>query len=641
MRQKSLPLAVRTASAPARADSATVQPTGRRQFRDVVSVLVMLALVPTLMLPTLQALALGPALSVNGQVEPGATLSISGRGFEPNTKLVLSWDVTPAWQARSNQRGDLQTRINVPADAALGDHVVVASYATEPGKAKKDQVLATGSVASVTVTVAVTDTGAASPTASAGTPSAEPSTEPSAPPLSPSPPATASPTSSPTPAPTSTPPAGSSGDRAVATNGSDANPGTLALPWRTLQKAADSAAPGATVFVRGGAYAGFSMTRSGTAGESITFTGYPGETAVVAGTSSTVNVIRLAGVHDVVLRNLVVRGAAADKSGAGIRIDSGSYRVSVLGNLLHDNRSYGISIVDSTQVTIRGNEITGNAEGVYVLRAGSGVLISDNDVHHQDRMVVATVGGNDDHGGVGIAFVRTAGTVTATGNRIWGNRAVSPDYGYDGGAFEIYAASNVVMTGNTAWNNRNVIETGSDGTPCRNNVFSRNVAYGATTADVSKGMVLRCAENMLIANNTFYRLDEFVFDFKAGGNWGTSVAGLRVMNNVAVMAAGKIYGVDADVLSDVRVDHNLIWHEAGGTLGTVTGYGWTTSLATLRSWTGFDLHGMNAPPRFAESGILNLRLSSASAAVDRALLLPGVSDEFLGGGPDIGRYESY
>ena len=41
----------------------------------------------------------------------------------------------------------------------------------------------------------------------------------------------------------------------VATDGDDAAPGTSDEPWATLQKAADTVPPGATVYVRGGTYA--------------------------------------------------------------------------------------------------------------------------------------------------------------------------------------------------------------------------------------------------------------------------------------------------------------------------------------------------------------------------------------------------
>ena len=86
---------------------------------------------------------------------------------------------------------------------------------------------------------------------------------------------------------------------------------------------------------------------------------------------------------------------------------------------------------------------------------------------------------------------RSTGHVLASGNRVWGNRAPSYDYGWDGSAFEIYGASNVTITDNVAWDNENVLETGTDksGPACSGNVFARNVAYGGTTARALVGHV--------------------------------------------------------------------------------------------------------------------------------------------------------
>ena len=44
-------------------------------------------------------------------------------------------------------------------------------------------------------------------------------------------------------------------------------------------------------------------------------------------------------------------------------------------------------------------------------------VVVGNDIHHNDRMVTSSRGGN------GIVFSKTTGRVTATGNRLWGNRA--------------------------------------------------------------------------------------------------------------------------------------------------------------------------------------------------------------------------
>ena len=253
-------------------------------------------------------------------------------------------------------------------------------------------------------------------------------------------------------------------------------------------------------------------------------------------------------------------------------------------------------------------------------------------------MVVATAGGHDDHGGVGVALVKTTGSVVVDRNRLWANRAKSPDWGYDGGAFEIYGASNVLIRSNVMWDNRVVIETGSDGAACANNIFRRNVAYGATTRDVSKGMVFRCAEGMLVAYNTFHNLNQFVFDLKHGGAaHATSIGGLEIVNNIAAMAGGKIYGLESALPSSVRVDYNLVWQRDGGTIGSKLGQGSTGSLTTWRAWTGFDRHSVNRGPRFVDPGAHDYRITSRSPAKDRGTWVSGGGSQ--SSSPDIGRWE--
>lgn len=424
----------------------------------------------------------------------------------------------------------------------------------------------------------------------------------------------------------------------VASDGRDSNPGTASRPWRTLQHAADVVRPGATVLIRSGTYSGFVMKRSGTSSSPITFQPYRTETVTIAGGSATANVIKITGAHHVTIRGLRVTGAAASRGGAGIRVENGSYGIVLDKNLIYRNRSYGISIVDSRSVSVTRNEIKRNAEGVYVQRGGSGVRIAANRIHHQDRMVVATVGGHDDHGGVGVSLVKTTGNVVVERNRLWANRAASPDWGYDGGAFEIYGASNALIVRNEMWNNRVVIETGSDGPACTNNIFRRNVAYGATTRDVSKGMVFRCAENMLVAYNTFHDLDHFVFDLKNGGtNHSTSIRGLRIYNNIAAMDGGKIYGVESALPSSVSIDYNLVWQRRGGTIASKVGLGSTGSLRTWRAWTGFDLHGVNSAPLFLDEAGHDYQLRGRSPARDSATWVSGGGHQ--ASNPDIGRWE--
>jgi len=77
----------------------------------------------------------------------------------------------------------------------------------------------------------------------------------------------------------------------VATTGSDQNPGTLAKPFRTIQKAANEMKPGDTCLVRGGVYREWVKPLQGGTSENrrITYKAYPGETPVIKGSERITN----------------------------------------------------------------------------------------------------------------------------------------------------------------------------------------------------------------------------------------------------------------------------------------------------------------------------------------------------------------
>ena len=71
-------------------------------------------------------------------------------------------------------------------------------------------------------------------------------------------------------------------DRYVAPTGKDTNAGTLSAPWKTVQKAANSAKAGDTVHIREGSYTEkVQINVSGTSSARITFRNYTGEKPVL------------------------------------------------------------------------------------------------------------------------------------------------------------------------------------------------------------------------------------------------------------------------------------------------------------------------------------------------------------------------
>ena len=406
----------------------------------------------------------------------------------------------------------------------------------------------------------------------------------------------------------------------VSTAGSDQNPGTIALPLRTLQRAAAIARAGSTVWIRGGTYAGFENTRSG-----ITFSAYGTETVTVAA-GPREDAIEFTGVHGGGLRHLIVQGSAV-QYGSGVKIKD-SVGVSVLDSTIRNNRTFGLVIVSSSGVHVTGNAITGNADGIEERYAGSGTVISNNRIYANVKAV------DSGRGMEGINFYKSTGTITVSGNRLWSN----------GTHFEVYGASNLTFTGNTSWNGQ-IMETGTDGPPCANNRYVRNVAYRGSGfgTEPTNGMILRCASNNLVAQNTLDGFDQFAFDVVDGTTgvaYGGSIAGLRILNNI--VTGGRAFSIDSTLPSSVRIDYNLVYNVGstavyGNHLAYVKGKGQFDTLAEFTAATGYEAHGLFANPRFVNPGARDYRLSSTSPAIDRGLVV--LSDGYFGARPDLGRYE--
>jgi hypothetical protein len=186
------------------------------------------------------------------------------------------------------------------------------------------------------------------------------------------------------------------------------------------------------------------------------------------------------------------------------------------------------------------------------------------------------------------------------------------------------------------WDNRAVLETGTNNLySCGDNQFTRNVAWRATTK-TSVGMVLRCARNMLVAQNTFDNLTFWAMQISHNdGSFGDSVTGLRVVNNIVRNI--KSFHINTRLPDNVQLDYNLVWAPEKH-VAFVVGHGYTKHLSQFRNWTGYERHGLSRPPRFVLPAQHDYALRGTSPAIDRGLR--GVTPEdYAGQAPDLGRYE--
>ena len=202
-------------------------------------------------------------------------------------------------------------------------------------------------------------------------------------------------------------------------SGSDANPGTITAPWKTLQKAFDALQPGQIAYLRAGTYGAFcsssSFTRAGTAAAPITVRGYPGERAVLHGQ------IRLEGSY-FRLAHVIVEGPSCGTWGASTQqgenlvlmvpgtthhvevsnsevyhsgwhagIAAGGDDIWILNNYIHDNggfndpnqynTSHGIYYHDGTRGVVANNILEHNrAKGLSARYSGNHIIVANNTV---------------------------------------------------------------------------------------------------------------------------------------------------------------------------------------------------------------------------------------------------------------------
>ncbi|HEY4392823.1 MAG TPA: right-handed parallel beta-helix repeat-containing protein, partial [Polyangia bacterium] len=206
----------------------------------------------------------------------------------------------------------------------------------------------------------------------------------------------------------------------VATTGSDSNAGTMAAPWATLQKAANTAVAGDTVWIRGGTYlittptnssTGLSFTKSGTASANINYFAYQGEVPKFDFTNLQISTSGYT-------MGFTVTGSYLHFKGLEI--------CCVPMNMFSNN---GISVSGSaandTFELLNMHHNSGN--GIFVgNKSGGGHLILNCDAH-DNYDATSNQGQGQNADGFGVHYQTSGATTIVRGCRAWWNS----DDGYD------------------------------------------------------------------------------------------------------------------------------------------------------------------------------------------------------------------
>jgi parallel beta-helix repeat protein len=377
------------------------------------------------------------------------------------------------------------------------------------------------------------------------------------------------------------------------TNCSDAGTGSSSAPYCTLAKAATVAVAGTTVLVQSGTYVGgATVANAGAAGSPITFKPDTGASVTVQGGT---NAFRINGKSYVTVQGFTITGTA----------------------------SYGIAVLASTNITIANNTVTnsGNASATPAVYA-FGIYLSGTSA--------STVSGNhaDNNSNTGIYLASGTTGVTVRGNEASGNASLSvtPAQGTRQAAgIGVIGASNSII-GNEVHDNEDsgiqiypvsntggVITRGGDSTLVANNVSYNNGDHGIDNRDVDNGRIIG---NTVYHNCTSgINVEGTSLNYVIQNNIAVDNAVLPAYNGIAcARRAGNIGVWDT---STATADYNLVYLSVPGTLYVFNGTAYT-SLATMKTATGQETHGIQADPTFVNPGSFNLALQAGSPAIDSA-----------------------
>ncbi len=402
----------------------------------------------------------------------------------------------------------------------------------------------------------------------------------------------------------------------VAPSGDDEHPGTQAKPWQTIQKAASFLGAGDTVYIRAGTYAEQVIPQnSGSAGNTITYAAYPGETVTIDGAGMELpayetGLFVLEDINYIKVSGLRIINAGPYENNAGIYVDN-AHNIIVEDNYISNTVSSGIGVWDGSNVIIDGNEVRlacNDGEQEMITVSGTDTFeVKNNEVYD---------GGPGTNGGEGITIKGGA-----TNGKIYQNHVHDITHGertclYVDGWGETKATSNIEIYQNIFHNCGAGISLASeDGGLVRNVKIYNNIVYDNQSNGLEigswgePGVSVRPVEGITFINNTVYN--------NGSSGWGggfyndnPDVTDIVVRNNI--FGQNPTSQIVNESTASLTVDHNLI----------------DGSQEYAYAINGTDY--VEGDPRFLNAPGADFRLQTDSPALDRGSSVDAPDGDFEG-----------
>jgi hypothetical protein len=419
-----------------------------------------------------------------------------------------------------------------------------------------------------------------------------------------------------------------------------------ATPWCSPAPASRLARPGDTVHLASAGYA--SQLRpgsSGTPAQPIVWVGDAGATIAPPGASVGVMLI---GVHDIVLRGVVV---VADAN-QGIAIDN-AQNIVLDHDLVMNAGGSGVWIKHAAAVTVTGCALVASA------RTG----LFDSEFATGTRLLGSTIAGNgidsEQFGGDGVELNGSGELVRS--NTIAGN---GDGIGFEHGIYVGATAAGYSILGNTIGGNAgadikaaggagviayNTLSSGNWGLVLSDNSAFVTVEYNLVQGRFQHGIFLTTGTTPARArllNNTVQQTGRLTASGDASAVFVASAAQLVLRNNILSYtnpdALGSAMFVNSAGLLGA-FDSQTNWFS--GTDSRGRDLAWNGSRVTFADWRRLSSHDLasidSAPPAFDSSG----RVVSANLGAGAGTPL-GLSRDLLGtplpagASPDIGAYQT-